>query len=125
MATKQRETRTLWGRVTTRVVQSRRRFGTVTAIAVAVLLGYHAFAGDNGWTAYQQKLTEDKQLAAEVKDQQQQNDRLKKHVERLGSDPDAIAYEAHVRLRYAKPDQVIVLNDVNNNSAATTAPTTR
>ena len=94
-----------------RLINSRRRVGTFTAIAVAALLGYHAVAGNNGLTVYQQKRAEDRVLATKVLEMQKENDRLKRHVDQLASDPDAIEYEAHTRLRYTKPDQVIVLND--------------
>ena len=119
---KVKESRTLTGRVTAKFVQSRRRVGTVAAFAVAVLLGYHVIAGDNGLTVYKQKLVEDKQLTAKVKEQQQLNDRLKKHVDHLASDPNAIEYEAHVRLRYTKPEQVIVLSDEKDNPASQAVP---
>lgn len=41
----------------------------------------------------------------------QDNQRLKDHVDHLKTDPDAIEYEAHMRLRYTRPGQVIVLNN--------------
>jgi cell division protein FtsB len=98
-------------RVSTRFVESRRRVGTVAAIGIAILLGYHVVAGNNGLTVYQQKRAEDRQLAVEVESLKKENDRLQRHVDHLASDADAIEYEAHVRLRYARPDQVIVLNN--------------
>ena len=52
-----------------------------------------------------------KALAAEVKQLQQENERLQRHVDHLATDPGAIEYEAHVRLRYMRPGQVAVLND--------------
>ena len=94
-----------------RLLDSRRRVGTVGAIAIAGLLAYHVVAGNNGLSIYNQKRAEDRALAAKVEQMQKENDRLKKHVDHLASDPDAIEYEAHTRLRYTKRDQVIVLND--------------
>jgi cell division protein FtsB len=38
----------------------------------------------------------------------QENARLREHVERLKSDPDAIEHEAREKLHYAKPNEVIV-----------------
>ncbi len=93
-----------------RVVASRRRAGTVAAILVAMLLAYHVVAGNNGLTIYKQKLAEDKALAIEVKQLQQDNERLKRHVDHLATDPDAIEFEAHQRLRYMLPGQVTVLD---------------
>jgi hypothetical protein len=40
------------------------------------------------------------------------------HVEHLKTDPDAIEYEAHTRLRYTRRDQVIVLNETAAPNAA-------
>ena len=106
-------------RLSSRFVELRRRLGTIAAIGIAILLGYHVVAGNNGLTVYQQKRAEDRQLAAEVESLKKENDRLQRHVDHLASDADAIEYEAHVRLRYARPDQVIVLN---NPSPRDTAP---
>ena len=99
-----------------RLLDSRRRVGTVGAIAIAGLLAYHVVAGNNGLTVYNQKRAEDRVLAAKVQEMQRENDRLKKHVDHLASDPDAIEFEAHSRLRYTKRDQVIVLNDDSGSS---------
>jgi cell division protein FtsB len=106
-------------RISTPFVESRRRVGTVAAICIAILLGYHVVAGNNGLTVYQEKRAEDRQLAAEVESLKKENDRLQRHVNHLESDPDAIEYEAHVRLRYAGPDQVIVLNNPAPQDAST------
>jgi len=86
--------------------------GTVAAIGLAATIGYHVVAGNNGWNVYQQKRAEDKALAAEVKTLEEENARLRRHVEHLANDPDAIEFEAHRTLRYMKPGQVTVLNDV-------------
>jgi cell division protein FtsB len=51
-----------------------------------------------------------------------ENSRLKAHVDHLKTDPDEIEYEAHMRLRYTRPDQVIVLN--NAPDTATQTPNT-
>jgi cell division protein FtsB len=94
------------------LVRSGRRMATGVAIVVALLLGYHAVFGANGLTAYQQKRTQHQLLQKEIQDLQQQNGRLKQHVDQLQSDPDAIEHEARVILRYAKPGEVIyALND--------------
>ena len=114
----QHASRSWAARLSTKFVESRRRLGTVAAVAVAVLLGYHVVAGNNGLNVYKQKRLEDKQLAAEVKQLQIENQRLQRHVDHLAKDPAAIEYEAHVRLRYARPDQVIILNNPPNNPQA-------
>jgi cell division protein FtsB len=99
--------------VATAAYGQRRRIATVFAVVIAVLLGYHALFGANGVVAYRAKRSEDRVLAQQLEKMKVENGRLK-------SDPDAIEYEAHTRLRYARPDQVIVLND--NPHPATPAP---
>ena len=92
--------------------RSGRWVATVVAIGIAVALGYHATFGANGLTDYQQKRHQHQVLQKEILDLQQQNSRLRDHVQHLQSDPDAIEHEARVILRYAKPGEVIyALND--------------
>jgi cell division protein FtsB len=100
--------------VATAAYGQRRRIATVFAVVIAVLLGYHALFGANGVVAYRAKRSEDRVLAQQLEKMKVENGRLKSHVEHLKSDPDAIEYEAHTRLRYTRPDQVIVLNNAPN-----------
>jgi cell division protein FtsB len=104
--------------VATAAYGQRRRIATVFAVVIAVLLGYHALFGANGVVAYRAKRSEDRVLAQQLEKMKVENGRLKSHVEHLKTDPDAIEYEAHTRLRYARPDQVIVLNNAPNTAAA-------
>jgi cell division protein FtsB len=106
--------------VATAAYAQRRRIATVFAIVIAALLGYHALFGANGVVAYQAKRSEDRLLVQQLEKMKAENSRLKAHVDHLKSDPDAIEYEAHMRLRYTRPDQVIVLN--NAPETATQAP---
>jgi cell division protein FtsB len=108
--------------VATAAYAQRRRIATVLAVVIAALLGYHAFFGANGVVAYRAKQSEDHALVQQLEKIKTENSRLKAHVEHLKSDPDAIEYEAHTRLRYTRPDQVIVLND-NANTATHNANT--
>ena len=90
-------------------------------MVVAALVGYHSFFGANGLLAYRAKRDEDRILSRQLEQLKLENSRLKAHVEHLKNDPDAIEYEAHTRLRYTRPDQVIVLNnnaDSNADSAS-------
>jgi cell division protein FtsB len=105
--------------VATAAYGQRRRIATVFAVVVAVLLGYHALFGANGVVAYQAKRSEDRVLAQQLEKIKVENSRLKAHVEHLKTDPDAIEYEAHMRLRYTRPDQVIVLNNIPNTAPPT------
>jgi cell division protein FtsB len=113
--------------VATAAYGQRRRIATVFAVVIASLLGYHALFGANGVVAYRAKRSEDRVLVQQLEKMKVENSRLKAHVEHLKTDPDAIEYEAHMRLRYARPDQVIVLNNVPNpapqpRNTATPAP---
>jgi cell division protein FtsB len=81
--------------------------GTVVAVGFALLLGLHVVNGKNGLSVWEQKRTEDQQLRKEIQDLDQENARLREHVERLKSDPDAIEHEAREKLHYAKPGEVI------------------
>ena len=87
--------------VATAAYAQRSRIATVFAIVIAVLVGYHAIFGANGVVAYRAKRSEDRVLSQQLETMKAQNDRLKAHVDHLKSDPDAIEYEAHMRLRYA------------------------
>lgn len=109
--------------VATASQRHRRRLATVFAIVVAGLLGYHAFFGANGVSAYSAKRQEDRLLADQLEQMRHENGRLKLHVEHLKTDPDAIEYEAHTRLRYTRRDQVIVLNDAPRTTTAPAAKT--
>jgi cell division protein FtsB len=100
--------------VATAAYGQRRRIATVFAVVIAVLVGYHALFGANGVVAYRAKRSEDRVLAQQLEQMKLDNARLKSHVEHLKTDPDAIEFEAHTRLRYTRPDQVIVLNNSAN-----------
>ena len=110
--------------VATAAYAQRRRIATVFAVAIAGLLGYHALFGANGVVAYRAKRNEDRVLAQQLEKMKIENSRLKAHVEHLKTDPDAIEYEAHMRLRYTRPDQVIVLNNTANPASQAPNPAT-
>ncbi|HTZ89998.1 MAG TPA: septum formation initiator family protein [Alloacidobacterium sp.] len=90
----------------------RRRVATAAAVALAIFLGYHVIVGRNGVTAFDQKRVEDKELQKQIQELQDENARMKDHVEHLQNDPDAIEHEARARLHYTRPGEVIyTLND--------------
>ncbi|MCU1314265.1 MAG: Cell division protein DivIC (FtsB), stabilizes FtsL against RasP cleavage [Acidobacteriaceae bacterium] len=105
--------------VATAAYTQRRRVATVFAVVVAALVGYHSFFGANGLLAYRAKRDEDRILSRQLEQMKLENSRLKAHVEHLKNDPDAIEYEAHTRLRYTRPDQVIVLNNAGDSTTQT------
>lgn len=84
-----------------------RRWATVAAAALAIGLGYHVIFGQNGLTAYQRKLNNEKMLDEQLKSLRHENEMLKGHVERLQNDPDAIEHQAREELHYARPGEVI------------------
>jgi cell division protein FtsB len=81
--------------------------GTVVAVGLALLLTWHVVNGKHGLQVWHQKRGEDLQLRKEIDELQQENARLKDHIEKLKSDPDAIEHEAREKLHYAKPGEVI------------------
>lgn len=86
---------------------ARRKIATVAAAVLALGLGYHVVFGRNGLIVYQQKRMDAKTLDGELHSLQQENERLKSHVDRLQSDPDAIEHQAREELHYARPGEVI------------------
>lgn len=109
--------------VATAAYTQRRRIATVFAVVIAALLAYHAIFGANGVVAYRAKRHEDHVLTRQLEALKLENGRLKDHVEHLKTDPDAIEYEAHMRLRYTRPDQVIVLNNGTSEDGTKPAAT--
>jgi cell division protein FtsB len=81
--------------------------GTSVAVALILLFGWGVVNGRHGLSSWQQQRVQDKQLRQEIQDLQAENARLRSHVERLKSDPNAIEHEAREQLHYAKPGEVI------------------
>jgi len=82
--------------------------GTVVAVALALLLGWHVVNGKHGLSVWQQKRIEDRQLQREIQSLEQENAQLRDRIEKLKTDPQAIGHEARQTLHYAKPNEVIV-----------------
>ncbi len=85
----------------------RHRLATIAVGLLALVLGVRLISGPNGWTTFQRKRVENRQLRQEVQQLQQENEDLERHVKALKSDPKAIEREAREQLRYAKPGEVI------------------
>jgi cell division protein FtsB len=81
--------------------------GSVMAVCLALLMGWHVVNGKHGLSTWNQKRIQDKQLQKEIDDLQQENARLRVRVDRLKSNTDEIEHEAREKLRYAKPGEVI------------------
>ncbi|HEY1805310.1 MAG TPA: septum formation initiator family protein [Terracidiphilus sp.] len=82
--------------------------GTGIVILLTLLVTWHVVYGNHGLSIWQQKRVEDRALQQEIKDLQQENARMRQHIDHLNSDPDAIEREAREKLHYAKPGEVIV-----------------
>lgn len=81
--------------------------GTIMAVGLALLLGWHVVNGKHGLSAWNRMRVEDNNLQKEINDLQQENAQLRVRVDRLKSDPDEIEHEARAKLHYAKPGEVI------------------
>jgi cell division protein FtsB len=86
---------------------SRRKVATGAAGVLALAVAYHVVRGANGLTAFEGKRLETQQLNQQMTVLQQENDRLKDHVQRLQTDPSAIEQQAREQLRYTKPGEII------------------
>jgi cell division protein FtsB len=104
------------------ILRAWRPAGTALAVVLALMLGWHVVNGKHGLSVWQQKRIEDKQLRKEIDALQQENERLRLHVDRLKSDPDAIEREAREKLHYAKPGEIIYALPAGPNSQAQPQP---
>ena len=98
---------TLRGRLIVSAQRWWRPAGTATAVILALLVTWHVIHGQHGLSVWEQKRNEDRALQREIQQLQQENADMRKQVERLQSDPDAIEREAREKLHYAKPGEVI------------------
>lgn len=85
----------------------RRTAATVAAGTLAVFMGYHVVFGQNGLIAYGHKREDTKALQVQMQTLQQENDRLRGHVDRLQNDPGAIEHQAREELHYTRSGEVI------------------
>jgi cell division protein FtsB len=81
--------------------------GTSVALALILLFGWSVVNGKHGLSSWQQQRVKDKELREQIQDLQQENTRLREHVDRLKSDPNAIEHEAREQLHYARPGEII------------------
>ncbi len=84
-----------------------RQVGTAVAVLLAALLMWHVINGKHGLSVWHQNHTQDRELQKQINDIQQENAQMRKQIDRLKSDPDAIEHEAREKLHYAKPGEVI------------------
>ena len=84
-----------------------RQVGTVVAFALAAWMMWHVINGQHGLSVWHKNHTQEHELQKQIDDIQQENAQLRKQIDRLKSDPDAIEHEAREKLHYAKPGEVI------------------
>lgn len=89
------------------VYNTRRKLATGAAALLAFMVGYHVVFGQNGLTAYEAKRHDLRDLESQTKQLQDDNARVRSHVERLTNNPDAIEHEARETLHYTRPGEVI------------------
>ena len=87
--------------------QAWRPAGTSIAVVLILLVGWGVVNGRHGLSAWQQQRVKDQQLRKDIQALEQENARLRDHVDRLKSDPNAIEHEAREQLHYAKQGEVI------------------
>lgn len=71
------------------------------------MIGYHVVVGQNGLIAYRAKRDQVRDLRQQMTNLQTENTRLRNHVDRLSTDPNAIEHEAREALHYTRPGEVI------------------
>ncbi len=86
---------------------NRRKLATGAAAVLAITVGYHVVFGQNGLTAYEAKRHDLRDLQVQTQQLQDDNVKLRSHVERLTNNPDAIEHEAREALHYTRPGEVI------------------
>ncbi len=91
-----------------KLARSWRKIATGAAGVLALLLAFHVFFGENGIFLYEQKRHEARDYSEQIKELQQENDRLQSHVNELQNDPEAIEQQARQELHYTRPGEVIV-----------------
>src|SRR5580692_8071953 len=81
--------------------------GTAVAVGLALLLTWHVVNGKHGLSVWHQIRAQDRELQQEMRDLEQENAVMRKQIEQLKSDPDAIERKAREELHYARPGEVI------------------
>jgi cell division protein FtsB len=87
--------------------QGWRPAGTVFAVALALAFAWSVVNGRHGLSTWYGQRDQEKQLKNEIQQLEDENSRLRQHVDHLKNDPDAIEHEAREKLHYARPGEVI------------------
>lgn len=86
---------------------NRRKVATLGVGALAGVMGYGVVFGHNGLTVFAHKREEARSLQQQMLELQRENDHLRGHVDRLGSDPGSIEHQAREELHYTRAGEVI------------------
>lgn len=100
----------------------RRMLASAMLAALAALLFAHVMLGTNGWIAYRAKKAEYERLQQQMKQVNEENQRLDQEIKALQTDPKAIEKVAREQLRMAKPGEYIVLMPEKKNPQAPQPP---
>jgi cell division protein FtsB len=87
----------------------RRKLATLVLAGLTLMFAYHVIFGANGMLAYRHKRSEYRQLRLSIDRLEKENQELADHNKALQSDPEAIEREAREQLRYARPDDIVVV----------------
>ena len=87
--------------------QGWRPAGTVFAVLLALAFAWSVVNGKHGLSTWYGQRNQEKQLKNEIQQLEDENARLRRHVDHLKNDPDAIEHEAREKLHYTKPGEVI------------------
>lgn len=99
----------------------RRQLATWGLFMFAALLAVHVIFGTNGWMAYEKKKTEYRKVTQEVQEMQAENERLKKDIIGLQTDPEVIAKEARNKYGFAKKGEVVIVIPERKQEVTSTA----
>lgn len=86
---------------------ARRRFAATGVGLLVCLAGYHVVFGANGMVVYAHKRSEFRRSQQELEALARENDRLRRRIQALKSDPATIEKEAREQLRYTRPGEAV------------------
>jgi cell division protein FtsB len=81
--------------------------GTVVVLLLALFVGWRAFSGKHGVSAWWQTRAQDRALEQEIKNLNQENAQMRQQIQKLQTDPGAIEREAREKLHYTRAGEVI------------------
>lgn len=83
------------------------RILTGVAVLLVLFFAWHVVFGRNGVNNYEMKRAQSKALKQQMQLLKQENTQLTTRISHLQNDPDEIEFEAHKKLHYVRPGEVI------------------